>query len=106
MPLASINQDQGQLWFAQQIKAGYGVTNVFADAWSAPPFMKTIGAVRLGVPGDLLVAGPPENSDWFGVMRFHDVELITLNPEAGAWPGRLFRPACLGPEISTRQGAL
>ena len=24
-----------------------------------------------------------ENSDWFGVMRFHDVELITLSP--GAW---------------------
>ena len=21
-----------------------------------------------------------ENSDWFGVMRFHDVELITLAP--------------------------
>jgi O-glycosyl hydrolase len=41
VPLASINQDAGQLWFAQQIKAGYGVTNVFADAWSAPPFMKT-----------------------------------------------------------------
>ena len=39
--LASINQDAGQLWFAQQIKADYGVSNVFADAWSAPPFMKT-----------------------------------------------------------------
>ena len=30
LPLASIDQDQGQLWFAQQIKADYGVTNVFA----------------------------------------------------------------------------
>lgn len=39
--LASISQDQGQLWFAQQIKADFGVTNVFADAWSAPAFMKT-----------------------------------------------------------------
>ncbi len=39
--LASVNSDQGQLWFAQQIKADYGVTNVFADAGSAPPFMKT-----------------------------------------------------------------
>jgi hypothetical protein len=27
-----------------------------------------------------------ENSDWFGVMRFHDVELITLAP-AAQWPG-------------------
>jgi hypothetical protein len=24
-----------------------------------------------------------ENSDWFGVMRFHDVELITLAPAPG-----------------------
>jgi O-glycosyl hydrolase len=39
--LASINQDMGQLWFAQQIKARFGVSNVFADAWSAPAFMKT-----------------------------------------------------------------
>ena len=39
--LASIGQDQGQLWFAQQIKADYGVSDVFADAWSAPAFMKT-----------------------------------------------------------------
>jgi O-glycosyl hydrolase len=39
--LASIDQDMGQLWFAQQIKARFGVTNVFADAWSAPAFMKT-----------------------------------------------------------------
>ena len=41
VPLSSIGDDQGQLWFAQQIKADYGVTNVFADAWSAPAFMKT-----------------------------------------------------------------
>jgi O-glycosyl hydrolase len=41
LPLSSINDDQGQLWLAQTIKADYGVTNVFADAWSAPAFMKT-----------------------------------------------------------------
>ena len=39
--LASIGQDSGQLWFDQQAKAQYGVTSVFADAWSAPGFMKT-----------------------------------------------------------------
>ena len=27
-----------------------------------------------------------ENSDWFGVMRFHDVELITLAPPAPSAP--------------------
>jgi O-glycosyl hydrolase len=41
VPLSSINQDMGQLWLAQTIKADYGVSNVFADAWSAPAFMKT-----------------------------------------------------------------
>ena len=46
--LASIGQDQGQLWFAQQIKSRYGVNNVFADAWSAPGFMKTNNATANG----------------------------------------------------------
>jgi O-glycosyl hydrolase len=46
--LASINSDQGQLWFAQQIKQDFGVSNVFADAWSAPGFMKTNGSTANG----------------------------------------------------------
>src|SRR5215469_4120818 len=41
LPMSQTGQDAGQLWFAQQIKADFGVTNVFADAWSAPAFMKT-----------------------------------------------------------------
>jgi O-glycosyl hydrolase len=55
LTLAEIDQDQGQLWFAKQIEAQYGAS-VFADAWSAPGFMKTNdspfyrGAV-CGVPG-------------------------------------------------------
>ena len=48
VPLSQINQDMGQLWFAQQIKARYNVTDVYADAWSAPGFMKTNGAVANG----------------------------------------------------------
>ncbi len=36
------------MWFAQQIKPDFGVTNVFADAWSAPGFMKTNGATANG----------------------------------------------------------
>jgi O-glycosyl hydrolase len=40
LSLAEVDQDQGQLWFAKQIRADYGAT-VFADAWSAPGFMKT-----------------------------------------------------------------
>jgi O-glycosyl hydrolase len=41
LSLAEVDQDQGQLWFAKRIKADYGVSDVFADAWSAPAFMKT-----------------------------------------------------------------
>ncbi|ACU73817.1 cellulose-binding family II [Catenulispora acidiphila DSM 44928] len=48
LPLSQINQDMGQLWFAQQIKARYNVTNVYADAWSAPGFMKTNNSVSGG----------------------------------------------------------
>jgi O-glycosyl hydrolase len=54
LSLAELDQDQGQLWFAKHIKADYGAS-VFADAWSAPAFMKTndsatSGGAVCGVP--------------------------------------------------------
>jgi O-glycosyl hydrolase len=60
-----IGNDQGQLWLAQTIKADYGVTNVFADAWSAPGFMKTNdspldGGTLCGAPG----ATACSSGDW------------------------------------------
>jgi O-glycosyl hydrolase len=59
-----LGNDQGQEWLAQRIKADYGVTNVFADAWSAPAFMKTNdsainGGTLCGVPGASCASG-----DW------------------------------------------
>jgi hypothetical protein len=48
LSLAQVDQDQGQLWFAKRVKADYGVSDVFADAWSAPAFMKTNGDAALG----------------------------------------------------------
>ena len=56
LTLAEVDQDQEQLWFARQIKADYGVRDVFADAWSAPGFMKTNDSsfyrgTVCGVPG-------------------------------------------------------
>src|SRR5579875_837107 len=64
LPLSSIADDQGQLWLAQTIKRDYGVTDVFADAWSAPAFMKTNdsvdnGGTLCGVPGATCASG-----DW------------------------------------------
>ncbi|HTX09672.1 MAG TPA: glycoside hydrolase family 30 beta sandwich domain-containing protein [Solirubrobacteraceae bacterium] len=63
LTLAEVDQDQGQLWFAKQIKADYGAS-VFADAWSAPAFMKTndsaiSGGTLCGVPGARCKSG-----DW------------------------------------------
>jgi len=54
LTLAQVGGDQGQLWLAKQIKADYGAS-VFADAWSAPGFMKTnnspiLGGTLCGVP--------------------------------------------------------
>lgn len=37
------NNDSGQLWFSQQA-VSYGVKTIYADAWSAPGFMKTSGS--------------------------------------------------------------
>ncbi|ORY66542.1 xylanase [Pseudomassariella vexata] len=34
--------DSGQVWFSKEAM-GYGVKNIYADAWSAPGFMKTNG---------------------------------------------------------------
>ncbi|KAL1844849.1 hypothetical protein VTK73DRAFT_1679 [Phialemonium thermophilum] len=34
--------DSGQVWFSKQA-VGYGVKTIYADAWSAPGFMKTSG---------------------------------------------------------------
>jgi O-glycosyl hydrolase len=64
LTLAEVDQDQGQLWLTKQVKADYGVSDVFADAWSAPAFMKTNdsaldGGTLCGVPGASCKSG-----DW------------------------------------------
>ena len=61
---AALGNDQGQEWLANEIKAAYGVTNVYADAWGAPAFMKTNnsdinGGTLCGVPGATCGSG-----DW------------------------------------------
>ncbi len=62
LPLSSIGNDQDQLTLAQAIKSQFGVTNVFADAWSAPAFMKTNdsainGGTLCGVSGTSCASG-------------------------------------------------
>jgi O-glycosyl hydrolase len=60
--LQSIDSDMGQLWLAQTIRADYGVRDVFADAWTAPAYMKTNdstanGGTLCGVPGAVCASG-------------------------------------------------
>jgi O-glycosyl hydrolase len=64
LPLSATGDDQGQLWLAQTIRKRYGVTDVFADAWTAPAFMKTNnsaihGGTLCGVPRARCASG-----DW------------------------------------------
>jgi O-glycosyl hydrolase len=62
--LASINQDQGQLWFDQQAKANFGVNTFFADAWSAPAFMKTNGSQNNGGQVCGVAGASCSSGDW------------------------------------------
>jgi O-glycosyl hydrolase len=62
--LQSIGDDMGQLWLSQTIKADYGVRDIFADAWTAPAYMKTNdstsnGGTLCGVPDATCASG-----DW------------------------------------------
>jgi O-glycosyl hydrolase len=60
----ALGTDAGQEWLASTIEHKYGVSQFFADAWSAPPFMKTNdsdngGGTLCGVPGATCASG-----DW------------------------------------------
>jgi glucuronoarabinoxylan endo-1,4-beta-xylanase len=56
--------DQGQVWLSKLVKKNYGITQLYANAWSAPGFMKTSGS---DIGGQL--CGSPESAwcnsgDW------------------------------------------
>jgi O-glycosyl hydrolase len=60
--LQSIDSDMGQLWLAETIRHEFGVRDVFADAWTAPAYMKTNdstsnGGTLCGVPGATCASG-------------------------------------------------
>jgi glucuronoarabinoxylan endo-1,4-beta-xylanase len=40
--------DQGQVWLSQLVEKNYGITQIYANAWSAPAFMKTNGSEANG----------------------------------------------------------
>ncbi|HUA49227.1 MAG TPA: glycoside hydrolase family 30 beta sandwich domain-containing protein [Solirubrobacteraceae bacterium] len=82
LTLAEVDQDQGQLWFAKQITADYGAS-VFADAWSAPAFMKTNdsainGGTVCGAPGASCKSG-----DWRQAYAHYLVQYVKDYAAAG-----------------------
>lgn len=40
--------DEGQVWLSQLVERNYDITQLYADAWSAPGFMKTNGSETNG----------------------------------------------------------
>ncbi len=55
--------DKGQVWLAQQAKA-YGVTRFYADAWTAPGYMKTNGTDANGGTLCGLAGASCASGDW------------------------------------------
>ncbi len=79
--------DGGQVWMAKQAQA-YGVKNFMADAWTAPPFMKTvqktIGGMLCGVAG----AGC-DSGDWKKAFSEYLVEWVRAYRRLGVRIGWL-----------------
>lgn len=74
--------DADQVWFAQTAKS-YGVTQFFADAWSAPSYMKTNNALKnggylCGVPGQTCASG-----DWRQAYANYLVQYAKFYHQAG-----------------------
>ncbi|KAF3764228.1 family 5 glycoside hydrolase [Cryphonectria parasitica EP155] len=76
------DNDEGQVWFSQQA-ISYGVSTIYADAWSAPGFMKTNGedidgGYLCGTTGHTCSSG-----DWRQAYANFLVEYINLYASAG-----------------------
>ena len=82
LSLAEVGQDQGQLWFAKQIKAEYGAS-VFADAWSAPGFMKTNGSAINGGTVCGVAGASCKSGDWRQAYANYLVQYAREYADAG-----------------------
>jgi O-glycosyl hydrolase len=74
--------DENQVWFSQKAK-GYGVTTFYADAWSAPGYMKTNGneaggGYLCGVTGESCSSG-----DWRQAYANYLVQYIKYYQQVG-----------------------
>lgn len=76
-------KDSGQLWVAQEAVKTYGVKTFYADAWSAPGYMKTNnnennGGTLCGVPGATCSSG-----DWRQAYANYLLAYVDFYAQAG-----------------------
>jgi glucosylceramidase len=74
--------DSSQVWLSQQAM-GYGVRTIYADAWSAPGYMKTTGneangGSLCGLPGASCASG-----DWRAAYATYLAKYVQLYRDAG-----------------------
>ncbi|KAI2787343.1 hypothetical protein POX_f07706 [Penicillium oxalicum] len=74
--------DEGQVWFTKQARS-YGVKTIYADAWSAPGFMKTSGDEAVpgflcGTPGHECTSG-----DWRQAYADYLVQYVKYYKKEG-----------------------
>lgn len=74
--------DAGQVWLSQQAMS-YGVETIYADAWSAPGFMKTNGEESGGGYLCGTTGHTCDSGDWRQAYADFLVEYVQLYKEAG-----------------------
>lgn len=76
------DNDAGQVWLSQQAM-GYGVKTMYADAWSAPGFMKTNGEESDGGYLCGTTGHTCDSGDWRQAYANFLVEYVQLYKQAG-----------------------
>jgi glucuronoarabinoxylan endo-1,4-beta-xylanase len=74
--------DGGQVWLAQQGQR-YGLTNFYADSWSAPAFMKTNNSVSTGGSLCGVVGTTCASGDWRQAYANYLVQYVKFYKQVG-----------------------
>ncbi|KAK3692727.1 glycoside hydrolase superfamily, partial [Podospora appendiculata] len=76
-------KDSGQLWVSQEAVNTYGVRNIYADAWSAPGYMKTNGNEANGGSICGVTGATCSSGDWRQAYADYLVAYVNFYKAAG-----------------------
>ncbi|KAK3357443.1 glycoside hydrolase superfamily [Lasiosphaeria hispida] len=76
-------KDSGQLWVSQEAVKTYGVTTIYADAWSAPGYMKTNGKDTSGGSICGVTGTSCSSGDWRQAYADYLTAYVKYYAEAG-----------------------